>query len=146
MPIPPLTPRGLLPAGIHDCTLPELEAAFGGQSHTSPRRMMTGHLSAYLAQASRTPLIRAVYVDGSYAAACETPHDIDVVVVLSSELESGQVVPPWTYNLISRRRAARRFGLDLYAAAEESEHLKRLIEFLQEDRDGTVKGILRLIP
>ena len=55
MPIPALDPRGLLPEGIHDCTLDEIKAAFGAFQSTDRRPQLFARLAAFLAEAKAAP-------------------------------------------------------------------------------------------
>lgn len=47
-PIPVLNPDGLLPAGIHDCTLDELKAAFGRFQGNAHRPRLFAMLEKFL--------------------------------------------------------------------------------------------------
>lgn len=74
--IPALDEHGLLPPGIHDCSVDDLRHAFG----TSHRRMdLIGQLDRfiitdYMRMKPGCPLI----IDGSFVRKKEIPRDIDV--------------------------------------------------------------------
>jgi len=76
MPIPDLTPFGVLPVGRHDCTLEEIEAAYTATDH---RRALWGDLRGFLAWVDPQPKPTSIYFDGSFTSDKTTPSDIDVV-------------------------------------------------------------------
>lgn len=79
MPIPELDAHGLLPAGVHDCSLEEMTAKFAWNDH---RERMVRSFARFL----RTEIIDVfdfpVYADGSFVTDKERPEDIDVVLEL----------------------------------------------------------------
>jgi hypothetical protein len=80
MPVPQLVKAGLLPDGIHDATLAEIEQAFGIANDT--RIELFENLKTFCEELSVFgSLIKGIFVDGSFVTSKSVPGDIDVVVV-----------------------------------------------------------------
>lgn len=82
MTIPAFDDHGLLPPGIWDCTLGEIEDAFCWNDH---RRGILDGLNRFLVR-EWTPLSIAcpLFIDGSFVRKKPLPDDIDVVLDLSN--------------------------------------------------------------
>src|SRR5688572_2796829 len=98
--IPPLE-DGALPDGVHDCTVAEVEAAFGRFQKSDHRIKLTERLKAYLADAARSGIVVAVLIDGSYVTAKDEPEDIDLIVVRRADVDTTQL-RPFEYNAVSK--------------------------------------------
>ena len=85
MSIPALNQDGLLPEGIHDCTLEEIKARFGSFQATDQRPRLLARLESFLAEVRAAGLVRSVLVDGSFVTSKADPHDIDLVVVVAAD-------------------------------------------------------------
>lgn len=81
MPIPDLNTHGLLPTGVHDCTIPEIETSFGWNSH---RVGLLEGFKDFLTKEINGKFACPVYFDGSFVTDKDEPEDIDVVLELSS--------------------------------------------------------------
>src|SRR6202030_2772075 len=79
VPIPPLTPEGLLPPGIHRATVDEVVGAFC--SSTPGRRAFEAPLRELVATARAAGAV-ALYLNGSFVGSKPNPGDIDAVLVL----------------------------------------------------------------
>ena len=79
MPIPSLDIHGLLPHGVHDCTLSEIDAAFGWNPH---RKNLFQDFKSFLFGEIRPVFSEPVYCDGSFVTDKEQPADIDVILDL----------------------------------------------------------------
>ena len=79
MPIPSLDKHGLLPHGIHDCTLAEIGQTFGRNSH---RQQLFQHFTNCLKIEIRPSFDNLIYVDGSFVTDKDQPDDIDIVLDL----------------------------------------------------------------
>ena len=146
MPIPAFDEHGLLPIGVHDCTLDELKARFGGFQQTDRRPQLCAKLEAFVAEAKAAQIVRHILVDGSFVTAKPDPNDIDLILIVAAEHDSSAELSPAEYNVVSKRRVHRRFGFDMLLAREHSVEQSRWTEFFQEVRlePGRRKGILRL--
>jgi hypothetical protein len=80
MPIPTLESNGLLPNGIHDCSLADISAQFTWNAHRSSLfTRFVNFLNAELKPQFPYP----IYFDGSFVTDKEIPDDTDVVLDLS---------------------------------------------------------------
>lgn len=80
MPIPTLEPNGLLPTGVHECSLEDISAQFTWNDHriglfTSFRRFHDSELKPQFPY--------PIFFDGSFVTDKELPDDTDVVLDLS---------------------------------------------------------------
>ena len=69
MPIPAFDEHGLLPVGVHDCTLDEIKASFGsfqGSQGSDRRPQLFAKLESFVAEARAARLVRSIIVDGSF--------------------------------------------------------------------------------
>ena len=146
MPIPEPEPDGLLPPGLHDCTLEEIRARFGTFHRTDRRPRLFEKLEQYLAEARPTGLVAAVIVNGSFVTATPEPNDVDLIVLLEPASDFGADLRPFDYNVLSRRQVRKRHGLDILVAPEGSEAAARFQSFFQgvRGRPGVAKGLLRV--
>jgi hypothetical protein len=81
LPIPALDSNGLLPAGVHDCTLKDIDTAFAWNDHR------VGLLKAFAdcyQRDIRDEFSVPLLFDGSFVTDKELPEDIDVVLDLSN--------------------------------------------------------------
>ena len=78
MPIPSLSIHGLLPAGVYDCTVQEIEDTFGWNEH---RKHLLDRFKDCLENKIRSRFPEEpVYFDGSFVTDKEDPGDIDIVL------------------------------------------------------------------
>ncbi|WP_394353523.1 DUF6932 family protein [Brevundimonas huaxiensis] len=87
MPVPGFTPHGLLPPGVHPCSLAEAAAALCTSEHRT--NIWTG-LEGFIGWAANLVGPTALYVDGSYVTDKPIPGDIDLVVDISGCDAPGQ--------------------------------------------------------
>lgn len=144
--IPSLTPEGLLPAGVHTCSIAEIEDRFGRFNRSDRRIGLTAKFREFIEELKSTCLVTWVAVDGSYVTDKAEPDDIDLVVALEPNHDFSQELAPAHYNAISRRRVKRRYGFDVLVAPEDSAAIQSHLAFFQRTRDGRVKGILKVQP
>jgi hypothetical protein len=146
MPIPELNSSGLLPEGVHDCSLGEIGDRFARFQATSRRHRLFEALESYVAQARAARVVTCLVVNGSFVTAEADPSDIDLVVVLSADHDFAAQLRPVAYNVVSKRRVRMRHGFDILVAAEGTPELERYVAFFQEvkQQPGLRKGILRV--
>ena len=141
MPIPPLTAEGLLPPGVHDCSLAEIRDRFAPWPLGSAnRRRLMLKLEEYVNALRGTTWFAWVAVDGSFTSGKAEPNDIDLVVVVRGTPTG---IPPVEYNLLHRRRVEVKYGFDILLGNEDV--ARRHLDFFQKTRDGAPKGILRVV-
>jgi hypothetical protein len=151
LPIPSLTSDGLLPVGIHDCTLSEIEATY---ARNYKRRQVWGRFSEFLEHLKGIPGLNAVYVDGSFVTDKEKPSDVDIVI----EYDDGRtrVRLAQTYWFLRQKdKVKHRYSVDVLGClkTEKSPAMVELFQMLRvEDAiqrgvpPDTRKGILRITP
>src|SRR5512132_1116397 len=93
MPIPNLDHRGVLPPGLHACSLDEIQARFGSFQESDRRVRLHEELVRYAAAARDSRMIRALVVDGSFVTDKAEPGDIDLVIVLGGAIPQGDLPP-----------------------------------------------------
>jgi hypothetical protein len=145
--------EGVLPEGVHDGTIEEVDALFGRFQRTTRRIRLMEKLRAFLEEARRSGIVSAVVIDGSFVTAKEEPEDVDLVIVLPADLDLTNL-RPIEYNAISRRIVRANYRFDSFAAKEGSEELARFLEFFaqvnpdrgREYTTRTKKGLVRVRP
>jgi hypothetical protein len=149
MAIPIFTECGILPAGVHDCTLAEAEAFL---AINEPRSAIWNGLQGFFRWTGPLPAPTSFLIDGSYVTDKATPNDVDVVVDLTgcSNIE----FQAWNQIWASHREYAKvNFSVDFYPAVagignDFSAFFQyvRIDEALQRGMSPDVrKGILRLV-
>ena len=146
MPIPPLDEHGLLPVGVHDCTIDELRARFGSFQHTDRRPQLIQKLQNLVAEARLGGFVRGLLVDGSFVTAKSDPNDIDLVIILPLTHDVGADLRPAQYALVSKKSVQRRYGFDIVAVRENTLEYDEAVAFFQQVRGQRAlrKGLLRL--
>ena len=79
MAIPELNDDGLLPEGLHECSLGEILERFGRFQQSDRRRRLGQRLQEFLGDVGSTGLAVAVVIDGSFVTGKPEPNDIDLV-------------------------------------------------------------------
>lgn len=77
MSLPPFNYHGLLPEGVHDCTLEELESRMVTNAQ---RVLLCERLKAFLHWVSTTEQFSYAYIDGGFITSKSHPEDIDVIL------------------------------------------------------------------
>ena len=144
--IPTLNENGLLPEGIHECTLAEAEARFGRFQTTDRRPQLWSRFMEFVREAKASGMVEAVLVDGSFVTAQPAPNDIDLVVVVSPAHDVAADLLPHQYNVLAQQRVRRRFGFDIVVAKNGTDNLAQAVEFFSQVRQqlGQKKGLLKV--
>jgi hypothetical protein len=142
--IPALTGEGVLPPGLHPCTVDDIDEQFGRFQSTERRIQLTQRLREFIDLARRMDVVVWIAVDGSYVTDKSDPNDIDLVIVLRSDHDYQAELSPAEYNMLSKRRVRAKFPFDILVAPDNSDLLREHLEFFQRTRDGRPKGILKV--
>lgn len=144
--IPELSGEGVLPAGLHECTLEELRDAFGRFQESDRRPRLFRDLERYHQEVSAANVGKYLVVNGSFVTEKPDPNDIDVLLVLRDDLDFEHPVPPFEYNARSKRYVRREFGLDLFPVFENHETYARMLGLFQQVKyqPGSEKGVLKV--
>jgi hypothetical protein len=129
--IPPLMDK-ILPPGIHDCTMDEVEATFGRFQRSDRRIHLTKRLSSFIDDARQSGIVAAVIIDGSYATAKQEPGDVDLIIVLRADFDLSQELRPFEYNVRSRRMVKQVYRFDVFVDVEGSESYATHCDSLRE--------------
>jgi hypothetical protein len=147
----------LLPEGVHDATLAEIERHFARFQRTDRRIKLFEKLSRFLKELQGTNWRCEVILDGSFVMpAVDEPGDIDLLLVLPDDWDMSIELRPFEYNLVSSRRVRDSFGFDLKVAIGTSEEYRKWIEFFSRVNvkwstllnlpAESRKGLVRVIP
>jgi hypothetical protein len=152
-----LDDRKLLPPGVHDATLEEVEEYFGRFQRTDRRLILFQNLKAFLAELKRTGWACTVIIDGSFVMPpIDEPNDIDLILVMPNDWDMTAELRPFEYNIVSRKHTKKEYKIEVYAVLPGSEAELRVrtlfeqvrIEWCQQFNWPTDsrKGIVRLLP
>lgn len=146
MPIPPLDANGHLPPGVHDASLAEIRRRFGRFQGTERRVRLQAALEAFVAEARVSGLVSAVIVNGSFTTWEEEPGDIDIIILLRTDLKLATDLRPDQYNVVSARRVRSRYPLDARVFPAGSAALEPMVDFFAQVRGqpGARKGMIRV--
>jgi hypothetical protein len=143
-----LDEHGLLPPGIHDLSLDQIDALFGGFQLSERRMNLVKRLRDMVAQLGGLSFARHLIVDGSFVTSKPEPSDIDMVfVVASGTLPVTSPINPFEYNALSARRLKKAYQFDVFVVPEESEAYDHYVSFFARLKDGpagVTKGLVRL--
>jgi hypothetical protein len=90
-------------------------------------------------------LAEAIILDGSFVTAVDEPNDIDLLLVLRADHDFDAELRPSAYTLLSKRRARRRYCMDVIPVP----HGESLGEWIEQfhavrNRPDLRKGLIRL--
>lgn len=135
--IPPFEePAGLLPPGEYKASLVEIRETLCWNYR---RREIYSGLE-YVAGELRSYQVDRIWVDGSFVTNKERPKDVDVAYEVPRDADPDD----WGWLSPGRHRDLKRFRrVDLH---QDWPGQPRMSRFFCQDRDGTSKGILLLVP
>ncbi len=129
MALPAFDEHRLSPAGIHDCDLEEIARAFGRFRRTDCRQDLMRRLRMFVGEAKSVVKTGSIIIDGSFVTDIDEPNDVDLIVVSELDWFSIGRLKPSYYNILSKRRIARRFGFDVVTVRSGTVDLDRAIWF-----------------
>lgn len=133
-------PWDVLPPGIHDATLKEVEACFA----TNPRRVALFEGLSRACAALRAAGCTTIYIDGSFVTAKELPGDFDAcwdpVGVNPNELD-----PVFLDFTNARANQKAKYGGELFLSSAQADGKHAFVDFFQVNKEsGGSKGIIRV--
>ncbi len=136
----------MLPEGIHDCTLAEARARFGGFQGSDRRPNLWSRFVEFHDEAKASGIVDEVVLDGSFVTAKPAPNDIDLIVAVIATHDFAADLPPHQYNVLAEKRVQRRFGFDIVVVRNGTENLDEAVQFFSQVRHqpGRRKGLRRL--
>ena len=147
MPIPEFNEHGLLPPGIHDCTMQEAQQRFARFQRSDRRARLFVRFEDYMREVRMAGIANFVILDGSFVTADAEPNDIDLVLVLPKNHDFEAELSIVDYNIVNQRRVRREFGLDVVVVSEMCEDYDETTAFFARVRDYPLltKGLLRIV-
>jgi hypothetical protein len=147
VPIPELTPDGLLPDGLHECTVDEIAAHFGRFQGSDQRPRLTQQLRDYLAELRSAGVGKYLFVNGSFVTDKPRPSDVDMLLVLRDDVDLTRPVPPFQYNARSRKYIRKYYDFDFFVGFEDDDSSREMMKLFRDVkyRPGEVKGYLKVV-
>jgi hypothetical protein len=104
-------------------------------------------LRAYLEELKKAGVGTCVLVVGSFVTANLDPNDVDLLLAVPATSSLTESIRPDQYNLVSRKRVAKRFSIDLFVEREGSERYNNYVRFFQRIRtdEHAKMGVLRVM-
>ena len=133
----------MLPEGLYDTSLPEIRRKLG---FAERRATLIDGLARCLNYWGKLRVVESVVMDGSFVTAKQEPDDIDLLVVPLNDSVSGPAFTRLAQELErSEEEFREQFGCDPYLVdGSDTEIYRQRLSFFSMDRDGNVRGLLRL--
>ena len=155
MPLP-FDDRGLLPPGIHDATLDEIDRVLGRFRKSTRRITLMANLREYVKELGRTGWDFQLLIDGSFVmTAVDEPNDIDAVLILPADWDFAPLSQPSLYNLVAKNSTKKEYKIDLYPVASGSTAESRFLTIFADVRiewcdlfgwdRPILKGLIRIL-
>lgn len=146
MPIPELNENGHLPEGIYECSLEELETRFGKFQSSDLRVKLFESLNNYIEELKTSEIGKYLIIDGSFTTNKDRPGDIDLLLVLNEDVNLEEIVPPFKYNLRSKKYLKKHYPFDFYFGYEEDDSSLKMINLFYKVKDSPLKkGFLKIV-
>jgi hypothetical protein len=144
--LPEFDVKGDLPAGIHSATLMEMERRFGRFTVSDRRIKLFATFEQMVEMARGAGIVERILIGGSFVTAKPEPNDIDIVMVLSSNVDFDALTP--SQYVVADRDALRRVfkggDLDVIVVRNHTRHRQAALEFFQTNRDNKAVGIVEV--
>lgn len=150
-----LNDKQVLPDGIHDADMEEIERLFGQFQRSTRRSEFVKRLRDYVIELRKAGLGESLIIDGSFIMGCiDEPEDIDIVLVLADNWDMKDDLRPFEYNLISRRDIKRHYPFGVFVVTRGSEIELELLEYFSQVNtkwyefgfdDESTKGLVRIV-
>jgi hypothetical protein len=134
------TPWAVLPPGIHDASLEEVERAFASTPHR--RWLFDGFVR--VTEALREARCTTVYLDGSFTTAKPHPEDFDGCWDYAG-VEFDRLDPVLLEFENKRVAQKRKYFGEMFLAGLDNEPGQTFLDFFQVEKfSGRLKGIIRI--
>jgi hypothetical protein len=151
-----LDDRRLLPPGMHEATLDEVEETFGRFQRTDCRMTLFRKLKAWVAAVKRTGWECVILLDGSFVMGpVDEPNDIDVILVMPRDWDLTADLRPFEYNVVSKRYTKREYSIEVYPVLPGSGAEQQFMDLFAQVRiewcqqfqwpPDSKKGIVRIV-
>lgn len=137
---------GDLPPGIHQATLDELEQLLGRFLVSDRRINVFAIFKQLMVMARSSGIVDRIVVGGSFVTAKPEPNDIDVVIILSMDVDFETITA--SQYTVTDRRAVRRVlkseALDIITVRDGTTRMDLVLEFFQSTRDNKQVGVVEV--
>ena len=141
--IPSFDDWGMLPEGLYDTSLSEIRTALG---FTDRRNSLIAGLEQYISIWDSSGFIDYYIIDGSFVTAKPEPGDIDLILVPQKKALTlsafGELALRLSYD---RSYTKTAFGCEAFFVSSSAD-LNEWLEFFRHDRQGNVRGVLKVRP
>ena len=133
----------MLPHGLYDASLPEIRRVFG---FSVRRESLIDGLEQYLRVWDRHRVLESAIIDGSFVTGKLDPGDIDILVVPKPEALGSMAFADLVRRLCYDRVGTKeRYGCEAFPVeGTDSESYRERLGFFSRDRDGNIRGLLRV--
>lgn len=133
--------RKVLPCGVHDATLDEVEVRFA----TNRRRRLLFNGLRKACSALRKAGCVTVYLDGSYVTDKPFPGDYDACWD-PTNVDSQKLDPVFLDFSKGRKNQKLKFGGEFFPSSARADRVHTYIEYFRIDKEtGLDKGIVRIL-
>jgi predicted nucleotidyltransferase len=142
--LPELTADGELPPGVHVADWQEFQTRF---CRSSPRRIwLAGRFRALVELAATSGKLRRVFVWGSFVTSKLAPRDIDILLIMDEDFETGQLSAS-AHAVFDSVRAKLLFESDVFwsRASIGDEMLNLWLDTYQISRSFRKRGIVEVL-
>ncbi len=149
MAIPAMSQAGLLPPGVHDATIAEVEQTFGRRT---PRRAeLFVKFTAFLDVARGFGVFQAIIADGSFVTDKDAPGDIDAVLLLPRADLAKLVAHPDRQQILDQQAVKSKYEIHLFLDPLPTGRWTSFFQHLKPDDalarivpPATRRGVLRI--
>jgi uncharacterized protein DUF6932 len=144
--LPELDIDGDLPPGIHHATLDELEQRLSRFVVSDRRISLFGWFKQLVAMAQGSGIVDRLVIGGSFVTSKPEPNDIDLVIILSKDVDF-EVLTPSQYSVTDRRalrRVLKTEALDVITVRNGTSRMDLVLEFFQSKRDNKQVGVVEV--
>ena len=144
--VPEFDIDGDLPPGIHQATFGELERRFRRFMVSDRRIDLFALFKQLVAMTRRSGIVERLVIGGSFVTSKSEPNDIDIVIVLSHDLDFDALTPS-QYAVTDRsalRRVFKTDALDIVTVRSGTAQMDLVLEFFQSKRDNKQVGVVEV--
>ena len=146
MPIPDFNDDGVLPKGIHVCTLEEMRKRFCSIDNKEIRCTLFKKLEKYIEELKKYSIPCELIVDGSFITNKEEPSDIDLLIAVPFEWEPKEYEDDCLM-LINEDYVKSKYNFSLFSTLTDTESFDLTIDFYKQvkGKPEIIKGLLRVM-
>jgi len=146
LPIPDLNDDGYLPEGVYECSIDELESRFGKFQSCDIRVKLFNSLKNYIDELKSADVGKFLIIDGSFTTIKERPSDIDLLLILKDDVDLEKPVPPFKYNVRSKKYLKKYYPFDFYFGFEGDDSSNKMLDWFFRVKYSTLKkGFLKIL-